>query len=464
MPQNSKSRSQVANQTTIFIDLSWIQSPSKVPLFGWGLSKLLLLTQISISISYHLRPQFWRWFPHPKPIGLPEIRHVIVIILGLAIHGGSHSFKAASHWAPGTTTTPPSAETRWIRLGAKKNGWWLKELSGEFTLCLLHPRLLFWVVFKGSSDVWMTVWSGWDWSTSISVFRITWWHELTMSAGPQKTHETRSWVWSSHPYAGNGGKAYAKNFRKTRKNIDKANSPSCGPCLMTTTKGYANTWEPVERDQIESCESAPVAVEARRKHGSETKALLQVLSKDQKDQPVLTVCSFQKLFWNVLKTETFRSKSKMWLTCTLPTIKSRWVGDIGDTPQPSPFFFEVRRYLGYEFTKSAKNRWAVPGWLTLVGHPSIYFWVYSLNPSFWKGATGLFVCFFRFSPRPRFCFDYFRVKKTHQRETTFHPLVLSIHCLRLQVLHLPVGHATKAVPPCQTWAFEPGWFRGLWPV
>lgn len=70
-------------------------------------------------------PQFWRWFPHPKPIGLPEIRHVIVIILGLAIHGGSHSFKAASHWAPGTTTTPPSAETRWIRLAAKEmvDGW-----------------------------------------------------------------------------------------------------------------------------------------------------------------------------------------------------------------------------------------------------------------------------------------------------------------------------------------------------
>lgn len=150
-------------------------------------------------------------------------------------------------------------------------------------------------------------------------------------------------TWNTHlnlnqpSNAANGGNSYAKNFRKTRKNIDKGNSPSCGPRLMTTTKGYANTWEPVERDQIESCKSAPVAVEARRKHGSETKALLRVLSKDQKDQPVFTVFSFQKLFWNVLKTETFRIKIQMLPSCAFPAIKSRyWVGDTGDTPQPSP--------------------------------------------------------------------------------------------------------------------------------
>ena len=71
-----------------------------------------------------------------------------------------------------------------------------------------------------------------------------------------------------------------------------------------------NITEPVERDPIESCKSAPVAVEARRKHGSETKALLQVLSKDHTDQPVFTVFSFLKMFGNVLKTETFRIKIK----------------------------------------------------------------------------------------------------------------------------------------------------------
>lgn len=249
MPQNSKSTSQVTNQTTIFIDLSWIQSPSKVPLFGWGRSKLLLLTPdlyINLLPSW---PQFWQWFPHPKPIGLPEIRHVIVIILGLAIHGGSHSLKAASHWAPGTTTTPPSAETRWIRLAAKKNGWWLKELSGEFTLCLLHPRLLFWVVFKGSSDVWMTVWSGWDWSTSISVFRIMWWHELTMSAG-QKKHMKHAFEFEA---AIQRWQPVEKHMPRISGKQEKASTQeivSCRPCLMTTTKGYANTWEPVERDQI----------------------------------------------------------------------------------------------------------------------------------------------------------------------------------------------------------------------
>ena len=37
--------------------------------------------------------------------------------------------------------------------------------------------------------------------------------------------------------AGNGGKACAKNF--LRKSIDKGNSSSCGPCLITTTRGYA---------------------------------------------------------------------------------------------------------------------------------------------------------------------------------------------------------------------------------
>ena len=100
--------------------------------------------------------------------------------------------------------------------GSKRNGWWLKELSGEFTLCLLHPRLLFWVVFKGSSDVWMTVWSGWDWSTSISVFRIMWWHELTMSAG-QKKHMKHAVEFEAAIQRWQRWKSICKEFQENKK-------------------------------------------------------------------------------------------------------------------------------------------------------------------------------------------------------------------------------------------------------
>lgn len=118
--------------------------------------------------------------------------------------------------------------------------------------------------------------------------------------------------------AGSGGKAYAKNFRKTRKNIDAGNSPL--RAMLDDHYQRICQWEPVERDQIESCKSAPVAVEARRKHGSETKALLQVLSKDQKDQPVFTVCSFPfrsciEVFW---KQKPSESKAKCYSLAHCP--------------------------------------------------------------------------------------------------------------------------------------------------
>lgn len=272
----------------------------------------------------------------------------------------------------------------------------------------------------------MTVWSGWDWSTSISVFRIMWWHELTMSAGQKRTYETRSWVWSSHPTLATVEKHMQRISGKQEKTSTKEIVP-CGPCLMTTTKAYANTWEPVERDQIESCKSAPVAVEARRKHGSETKALLQVLSKDQKDQPVFTVFSFQKLYWSVLKTETFRIKIQMFLTCTLPTIKSRWVGDTGDTPQPSPFF-RSSSVSGIRVHKVCSQQMG-SAWLSDSCWTSFYLFIddvlglkFNTRQSE-KGATGLFV-FFSIQSKATLllCHLLFSWKKTHQRETTFHPL------------------------------------------
>ena len=164
------------------------------------------------------------WFPHPKPIGLPEIRHVIVIILGLAIHGGSHSFKAASHWAPGTTTTPPSAETRWIRLGAKLvDGW--RNCQESLLNVYFTPDCFFgWCLKDQVMYEWLSGVGGIE-APTISVFRIMWWQTIDDVGWTKKNTWDTQLSLKQPSNAGNGGKAYAKNFRKTRKNIDKGNSP-----------------------------------------------------------------------------------------------------------------------------------------------------------------------------------------------------------------------------------------------
>ncbi len=163
--------------------------------------------------------------------------------------------------------------------------------------------------------------------------RMMWWHELTMSAGQKKNMKLHLNL-NRLSNAGNGGKAGAKNF--LRKSIDKGNSSSCGPCLITTTRGYAKhhrtSWtRPNWKLYICAC-SGRSEEKTWQRNKSAAAGAFQKITRISPFSPCFPFWRCLEMSWKQKPSES----NQMLPTCTFPTIKfCYWVGDTGDTPQPS---------------------------------------------------------------------------------------------------------------------------------